>query len=103
ETQAADVERRIAWGLAAERIEMGGEVAEVSVGPDERVGCRNVLEVVQTRSREHGARSRRQSRQRCGNDSCSLLRAPCSVEALRHSLVEPPLSLQERVEGSQKH
>src|SRR5438477_634779 len=35
ETQAADVERRIAWGLAAERIEMGGEVAEVSVGPDE--------------------------------------------------------------------
>src|SRR5205823_14832102 len=46
ESQPADVERRIARRLAAERIEMRGEVAEISVRPDERIGGGDIFEVL---------------------------------------------------------
>src|SRR2546429_9371002 len=57
ESQTADVERRIARRLAAERIEMCGEVAEVSMRSNECVGSRDVAEIVDGRSRELGVRS----------------------------------------------
>ena len=57
ESQAANIEGWIARRLAAQRIEMRGEVAEVAMRSDERVGGGDVFEVVEIRSREHGARS----------------------------------------------
>ena len=48
ESQPADVERRIARRLAAERIEMRGEVAEISVRPDERIGGGDVAKIIKS-------------------------------------------------------
>src|SRR5712664_2244054 len=48
EPQTTDVERGIARRLAAEGIEMRGEVAEISMGANQGVRCRNVPQVLYT-------------------------------------------------------
>ena len=109
-SQPADVEGRIAGRLAAEGIEMGGEVPEIPMRPDQRIRSRNMLQLLNPGSGAFGKRDTRNGKRGFGRllgCSDNVSRFPFLVsrlpQALLHSLVKPLLSLQKGVEGSEKH
>src|SRR5438552_4954656 len=57
ESEASGIERRVARRLAAERVEVGGEMPEIAVRSNESVCCRHILDVLDAWSRESGVRS----------------------------------------------
>src|SRR5204862_957146 len=97
---------RIAGRLAAERVEVRGEVAEVAVRANEGVGGSDMPQIVDTRLWESGdgrCTWRRRSGLRRSGAYLSLLPAPNCVHAFSDQLVEPFLALQQGIEGAEKH
>src|SRR5467141_2733899 len=85
EAEAADVERRIAGRLRAEGVEVCGKVPKIPMSPNQGICGSHMVQIVQTWSREHGARSRRR---RWGDGYCFLLRAPSSLQVLLDSFIK---------------
>src|SRR6185503_15899428 len=98
EPEPSGIERRITDGLAAEGVERGREVAEIPESSNERVGSGDVLQVLA------GARGKRDGGRGKGTTPVPLPASPFPFsQALRHQLIKPLLSLQQRVEGAEKH